>query len=459
MSHEMATRKVMKFRGENHREDAMFFCEIVRDGLKITAQFGNTNKQTKQTSYYERFGERAESVAAAEKRFEALIESRAKNYSTKNRTEEELPAIDETLDAGAFNPALEAEVVGAREPAAAKAASSVYADWLQTQGDVRGELASLFLAGQEDEARHWLAANPTKLFGALDVKLDNEVTDLIWEHGFLRGASLKRQSIDSATDLAELTRAFLALPVARVVTELRFGLAGYESDNDWSGTLAAVAASPQAATLRVLRFDDYTYEDSEISWTAFGDFSPHWSAFPALEDLRIRSGEGGTLGTLALPNLRTFVRVSGGLGESEIGEIFAATWPKLQHLEVWFGSKNYGAAGKPEHLAPLFANPPKSLTHLGIVNCEFLQDVIEPLAKSAVLRQLKTLDLSRGVLTDAEVDLILKHADAFGHLDRIDLSENLIEERGGEIYSRLPHAKVEGQRDFDDDRRYAALGE
>ena len=456
----MATRKVVKFRGENRHGDALYFCEIVRDGVKVTCAFGHTDTPTKQPKYTERSGERAASLADADRRFEALIASRGKNYQAQQRTEEELPAIDETLDAGAFNPSLEAEVATAREPAATKAAASVYADWLQTQNDVRGELAALFLGGQEDDARAWLANNPTKLFGDLDVKLHNEVYDLIWEHGFLRGASLKRQSIDSDTVLAELTRTFLALPVARLVTELRFGLAGYENDNDWSDTLAAIAESPQAAHLRSLRFDDYTSEDCEVSWTAFGDFSPYWPKLQALEALSIRSGEGGTLGELALPNLRKFVRISGGLGEAEIRAIFSSVWPKLEHLEVWFGSTNYGAAGKLEHLAPLLdGRVPASLAYLGIVNCEFLPDMIEPLAKSPVVKQLRTLDLSAGVLMDQDVDVLLRHADAFRHLDRLDLSQNLLEERADEIYARLPNAKIGDQRDNYDDDRYVALGE
>lgn len=456
----MATRKVVKFRGENQREEALYFCDIVRDGVKITAQFGNTNKLTKVTTYTERFGERAPGVEEAIKRFDKLVASRGKNFQSKTTAEEELPEIDETLDAGKFNPALEAELVAARDPGAAKGAATVYADWLQQQGDVRGELASLFLAGQEDEARAWLLANPTKLFGDLDVKLDNEVYDLVWDHGFLRGASLRRKDIDSNTDLAELTKQFLALPVARLVTELRFGLAGYESDNDWTPALAAIVESQQAAQIRVLRFDDYTYEDSEISWTAFGDFSDHWQHLPALEDLRIRSGEGGTLGELNLPALKTFVRVSGGLGEDEIKSIIGATWPKLEHLEIWFGRKSYGAAGTVEHVAALLdGRVPKSLRHLGLVNCELAGDLIEPLAKSPVLAQLKTLDLSKGTLIDEHVDLFLKHADAFKHLDRIDLSDNLLEERGGEIHARLAHAIVDRQREDDPDYRYAALGE
>lgn len=452
-------RTVTKYRGENRKNDRVYFCEFVWDGLKVLATFGNTDPATGQTVITDRGGQRATSEAMAQALFEKLIVTRGKHYTGgQQRTEEERPAA-EALAASHANAALEAEILGARDAAAARAASTVYADWLQQQTDARGELAGLFLGGQEDDARTWLAAHPTKLFGDLDVQLDSEVYDLVWEHGFLRGASLKRKDIDSATDLAELARAFLALPVARLVTELRFGLAGYESDNDWTKTLEVVAASPQAKTLRVLRFDDYTYEDSEISWTAFGDFSAQWSAFPALEDLRIRSGEGGSLGDLALPNLRTFVRVSGGLGEAELADIFAATWPRLEHFEVWFGHQQYGAVGKPEHVTPLLEGRiSPALTHVGLVNCEFLQGLIEPLARSPVLRQLRSLDLSRSTLADDDVDLLLKHADAFAHLDRIDLTENFITDRRAELTARLPHVVLAGQRDLHD-RRYVALGE
>jgi hypothetical protein len=454
----MATRKVIRVRAHNVDGDTSF-CEITLDGLKVITEFGNTDRQTGTAHITGRTAVRAASSDEAAVTFEELVAQHGKAFLTLARFEEVRSAIDETLDAGAFNVALESQVATARDAASSRAASTVYADWLQQQGDVRGELAGLFLGGQEDEARAWFAKNPTKLFGDLDIKLEAEITGLVWEHGFLRAASLKRRNYRD-TGLAELARAFLALPVARLVTELRFGLAGCESNNDWTSTLAVVAESRQAKQLRVLRFDDYTSEDSEISWTAIGDFSAYWGAFPALEDLRIRAGEGGTLGDLALPELKRFERVSGGLGEGEVKEIFAATWPKLEQLDVWFGRSGYGAGGKPEHLATLLdGRMAKSLVKLGLVNCEFVQDLIEPLAKSPILRQLKTLDLSKGTLTDADVDLVLQHADAFAHLDYLDLTENLMESRGAEIHARLPHAAVDGQREYDDERRYAALGE
>ncbi|HLL22946.1 MAG TPA: hypothetical protein VK427_12490, partial [Kofleriaceae bacterium] len=287
----------------------------------------------------------------------------------------------------------------------------------------------------------------------------SEVYDLIWEHGFLRGASLKRGSYASRTKLAELTRQFLALPVARLVTELRFGLAGYENDNDWGPTLAVIAQSVQAPRIRVLRFDDYTGDEQEISWTAYGDFSPYWSELPALEDLRIQSGAGGILGRLELPNLRRFVRVSCSLGDDELRAIADARWPQLEHLEVWTGTRAQNDATAAHFAALLERRAPETLRHLGIVNSEIVGQLVEPLARSPLLRQLRTLDLSKGTLVDEDAPALIAHADAFRHLDRLDLSENMFDTAGAPIRRALANADVSEQRVAEGGYRYVALGE
>lgn len=449
-------RKVVTYRYENPRGEDLYYAEIVHDGLKVRATFGTTNTSKGTSRVFERTGDRYETVEAAEKAVTRILEGRAKSYANKQRTEDLVPAGDTSLAAGASNPALESEVLASRDN---PGPATVYADWLQTQGDLRGELASLFLAGKTAEAQAWIAKHAPRIFGDLDVKLDSELYNLVWTHGFLTGASLKRSNIDSRTKLDAITREFLALPIARFVTSLRFGLSGYENDNDWGDTMVAITSSPQAAQLRSLRFDDYESEDCEISWTGFGDFSSAWASLPVLEELRIRSGEGGTLGAIELPNLRKFVRVSGGLGSEEISSIMAARWPRLEHLEIWFGSEDYGATGNADSLKTLLeGNAPTTLTHLGVVNAAFTHELIEPLVKSVLLPRLKSLDLSKGVLQDGDAEHLIANAKAFRHLTRLDLSENLLEEQLHAIRAALPNAVVDGQRDAEDDR-YVALGE
>lgn len=455
-----AMRKISRIRVENVGNGVVYWCELVLDGVKLRQTYGNTNQRTQEVRIFERTGRRFESPAAVEQEVAKFLETRGKSYATRQRTEDLVPAIEDALAPAATNPALEAEVLAARDDATAAGAASVYADWLQTQGDLRGELASLWIAGKADEASSWLADRAPRFFGELDVKLDSEISDLVWRHGFLGGVSLKRASGDSTTDLAAMTRTFLALPVARFLTALRFGLASHESDNDWTETMRAVAAAPQAAHLRSLRFDDYQSEDCEISWAPFGDFSPFWSAFPVLEELRLRSGAGGTLGVLDLPQLRTFVRESGGLDDDEIRAILEAKWPRLEHLEIWTGDNNYGAAATVEHFAALLdGHAPPKLVHLGLVNSELTHELIEPLARSPLVRRLRVLDLSKGVLKDGDSERLLRHADAFRHLERLDLSENQLDGSVAAIRTALPNAVLDEQRVDGDRDRYVAVGE
>lgn len=457
----MTTRTVVKVRLENPRFDRLFFRELTLDGKKVFVYAGTQQRlsetETRPERVFEQYGVRHPTEAAARASFEKQAEEGKKGWQKFARTESQVAgAGDEGLAPAASNPALEGPLRTAAEPAQA---ARVYADWLQSQGDLRGELAALIQGGRQADADAFLAANANRLLGDLDVALGGGVSGLEWTHGFLTGARLKiRPDADDALDA--LTAAFLALPLARFVTRLRFGLAGFESDNDWTSTLAAVTASPRAAQITALHFTEYTSEDCEISWTPFGDFSAAWTRLPALEELHIRSGQGGNLGALNLPSLKKFVRESGGLAREELDAIVAADWPKLQHLEIWTGREEYGAQGTVGSLARILdGQAAGSLTHLGIVNCEFTPDLIGPLAVSKVLPRLKSLDLSKGVLMDAEALELIRHRAAFAHLQRLDLSENLFNEAGPQLQQALPNAILTDQRYEEDDYRYTAVGE
>lgn len=449
--------KVLKVRLQNERDRQVFFREIVLDGKRVTARSASLHLDSKVEKTFARSGERFASVEEARGRFDRLVAESERNYKKKTVEEVERPDRPEGFAPFFRNPELAAQVMSGGEAPAA-----VYADWLQSQGDIRGELAALHLAGKGGDATNWLEKNAEAVLGELDVKLESEIYDLVFRHGFLRGASLKRGGVDSNTDLAVLTASFLDVPLADFVDQLRFGLASYESDNDWSGTVGAVASSRLAPQIRVLRFDDYTSDECEISWTPFGDFSDAWSRLPALEEIHIRSGAGGTLGEIRSTSLRKLVRESGGLSRAEIASLVSADCPRLEHLEIWLGAEGYGAEGTVDDVAPLFDGQRfPNLVHLGLCNAEITHHLLAPLAASPLLRRLRVLDLSKGVLMDDDVDVLLEHATAFAHLQRLDLSENLFEKRGPEIAARLPGVEVvlHDQRFDGDDYRYAAVGE
>ena len=129
---------------------------------------------------------------------------------------------------------------------------------------------------------------------------------------------------------------------------------------------------------------------------------------------------------------------------------------------MWTGSGNYGAVATTDQLGPILRGEglPR-LTTLGIVNSELSTELLGELAGSALLPRLKVLDLSKGVFTDAEVDGWLRLAPKFRHLKRLDLSENLFEERLDELKAALPNVVLDEQRENygDDEDRYVAVGE
>jgi len=358
------------------------------------------------------------------------------------------------------NAALEAECRASRD---VPGPWSVYADYLLSQGDIIGEIASLAAAGKHGAATRKIREHMGDLIGNEDV-----FPELVFRHGFVVGATFKLD-YQRAVELDEITRQFMTGPLSRFVESLRFGLAGFESDNDWGPTLRTITESPRAPHIRDLRFDHYTRNDQEISWTAFGDFSFAWPRLPSLEYLHLRAG-GGTLGELDLPMLKTFIRETGGLGQEELDAITRAKWPQLEHLELWFGSRSYGATATMTTIEEILETTPPRLRHLGIVNCELVDDVIPALAASDVLPRLHSLDLSKGVMHRRATEALVQNAARFRHLASIDLSENLLEDSHVEaIRGVLDNVIIGEQREYDPDDgdpddddelpRYVAVGE
>jgi uncharacterized protein (TIGR02996 family) len=368
-----------------------------------------------------------------------------------------------TLQPAKIHPELEAQCWASPDDPAPWV---VYADWLMAEGDPLGALAA---TPGDVEAGAQFAVQLSEL------GVEPAHVAIVRRHGFPRVAEIKIHEIDETdpTVLAEIARAVRTISPGRFIDSLRFGLAGYTDRNDWAPTLRALAETPHASKIRELRFDHYEYTDCEISWAPFGDFTGLLAAFPALEVLHLKSGAGGTLGELDLPSLRTLIRESGGLASVEVKAICDASWPRLEHLEIWFGSSNYGADTTIANIRPILEGTHfPQLRHLGIVNCEFVEDAIEALAHSAILPRLSSLDLSKGILARRGVALLEEHARAFRHLASLDLSRNLLEaEHCDRVRAVLDNVILTDQREIDHDDyeeeeqaegalvRYVAVGE
>lgn len=443
---------VVTVRFHNPPPDGQGFRELTLDGRKIVSR--GAVKTNGAVTPLPETTTRCATEATAQSFFDQAVENIRKHFTLMERVTRDVDQPDTTSHRPASNPKLEARVVDAD-------GSQVFADWLQSQGDLRGELAALHVRGDHDRAMRFFEMNLAAFLGALEPELDHRVRDLVWRNGFLAGATLKTDS-QREVALDELTRRFLGLPIARFVTELRFGLAGSDEDNDWEPTLNEVTSWVHAKRVTTLRFDAFDSDESDLAYVGFGDFSAAWKKLPSLEILHIRSGEGGALGALELPTLRTFIRESGALHVSELEAIIAARWPMLERLDVWFGRAAYGSEGTVEHAMRIVQSAPASLRHLGIINSEFLPAFVAAFAASPLLKRLTVLDLAKGTLIDEDVDLFLAHRAAYAHLQRIDVSENLLNTRGDELRAALPNVVLGTQRYgayANENDRYAAVGE
>ncbi len=383
----------------------------------------------------------------------------------REAVEATLPAVDTPIDDNAHAELEQQCLESPDEPGPWE----VYADWLEARGDVRARLATLHRSKATTRIDALIREELRGIADDEDDELededrggaDHEVTVACeLRFGFVRRATIQI-SFEAAISLELVTRRFLASPLARFVDELRFGLAGHENDNDWAPALRAVIAAGRAPQIRALEFSAFDSTDSELSWVGFGDFTNLLEQFPRLERLHIRSGAGGALGALALPNLTTFIRESGGLDGTELSAICRATWPNLAHLEVWTGSSNYGAVATISTLKPILAarGLPR-VRHLGIVNSELSDELIPALARSAILPQLDSLDLSKGVAGEEAAAALVEHAAAFRHLAALDLSANLLAADDiARIAGVLDNVIATDQRPRYGDERYVAIGE
>lgn len=181
------------------------------------------------------------------------------------------------------------------------------------------------------------------------------------------------------------------------------------------------AARGRLPSLRAIFLADVTPEENEISWITQGDISPLLAAYPDLEHLKVRGGNGLRFGALRHPRLRSLVVESGGLSGEVVREIAAADLPALEHLELWFGSADFGGDATVEDLRPMLAGDrfPK-LRHLGLRDSEFSDGIAKLLATSPLARRVEVLDLSLGTLSDEGAEALITSG-VVASLRRLDI--------------------------------------
>ena len=436
------------------------FWAIELDGSSFTARWGKigTQGQSKRQDF--------ESPEEAKREFDKLIASKLKKGYQLAGNAPVHPERSRGSPATAGNPELEAAILANPDDLGSYL---VYADWLQSNGDARGELISVQHARLSADTpelkkreKQLMKAQGGALFGGLEKLLEKDGgLSVTWRLGFLKSARIAREQYDSDLDVAATLRALLALPIAAHLDSLNVGLCEEPGDGNLQPAIDTLVQFAGPQTLRSLFLGDFEYPDqSDISSTSVGDVSALYAAFPKLQSLKLR-GAGAELGKIDLPELREFTFETGGLSTDCVEAISRARWPKLQNLTLWFGDENYGGdAGFDDLEALLAAKGLAQLEELGLVNCSFISGNIDALAKAKVLRQLKRLDLSMGFLMDEDAETLVRHAAAFKHLE-LDVSHNYLTRRGVWLLEKVARSlsSTDQQEANTEGDRYVAVGE
>ncbi|GET41650.1 STM4015 family protein [Microseira wollei] len=227
---------------------------------------------------------------------------------------------------------------------------------------------------------------------------------------------------------------------------------------------ALVAAKEQLPNLKAVFIGDVIDSERQISWLYQSDISPVLVAYPNLEVLQVRGGNGLAFSPVQHENLTAMIVETGGLGRETIAQICALKLPALEHLELWLGRDEYGGDSSIEDLMPILSNQSfPNLTYLGLRNSEYADEIAKALVNAPVLEQIIVLDLSMGTLTD-EGALALLNCPAINQLDLLNVSENYLSD---EMIQRLSELDVEvrannqkQEEDYNDEiYRYCSVAE
>jgi hypothetical protein len=227
----------------------------------------------------------------------------------------------------------------------------------------------------------------------------------------------------------EVFTRFLNTADTAAVTHLVFGYWGAEYEENQADPVALlVDAAAALPNLNALFLGDIISEEAEISWIELGDVTPLLRAYPGLERLDVRGGQGLTLSPLSTTALKVLRFESGGLPAAVVRAVGASDLPSLQTLELWLGVQGYGGDATVADLAPVLSGERlPALTRLGLMDSEIQDEICAAVATAPVVARLSELDLSMGVLTDDGAEALLS-GQPLTHLVELDLSHHYFTE-------------------------------
>ncbi len=361
-----------------------------------------------------------------------------------------------------------------------EASALVFADHLQALGDPRGELVVLLHHRRDYEAREHLRRHSESLLGPLAEytrRLDGVKGEAFtWRRGFIDAAVLGYSVHHAMAETAAPVslegglEALATHPSGQVLSALV--IATNELDDGMHfGPATEVLGRHDWPALRRLRvgrvFSPHDPDttsadfDYQISWMQLADLRTLWARVPRLEALTVQ----GALSTpvlvdVSLPRLKSLRLLSGGLAAENTRAVAQADWPSLESLELWFGDAQYGFSGGVRDLSGLLggARVPR-LRSLGLKNAMFADELIEPLAHSALLARLEVVSLDLGMLSRDGAQALVRNWPKFAHLRELSLTLNCLTDDDVDQLSGLGDTLVLGDQKDPQAERYVSVGE
>jgi hypothetical protein len=267
----------------------------------------------------------------------------------------------------------------------------------------------------------------------------------------------------------------LSMPESTQIEALVFGVWGdgegvCTGDTSSQGLVEKlVSQCHRLSNLKSIFIGDIAYDECEISWLVQSDMSPILKAYPHLELLQVRGGNQLefklTDNQARHDRLKALIVETGGLPRATVQQIYSWDFLALEHLELWFGSEDYGGDCWDRDLPPLLEDLVfPSLTYLGLRNSHFADEMVDMLVKSPLVAGLQVLDLSLGTLTDEGAAKLLDCL-AIRDLEILNVSQSYL---SGAMIDQLRSLDIEviadDQREEEDDddpayRRYCVVSE
>jgi len=442
------------------------FWEVWVEGSALSTRYGKIGAGGQQTV------KKLKSAAEAAKEMAKLIGDKTrKGYVEGGAAGGATTTSSITGTADARNPDLEKAI--AANPSD-RDAYAVFADWLMEQGDPRGELISLQLGNKEKQAQKLIEKHADYFLGPLvehqkvhDEGYNNSRSHLrtpaqeaewqktqkqafLWRNGFIHRVRLSHDSYSDSEwkgNTVDVLDQVLRHPSGRYVVEFAFQSNGDPNENDLQD-LIDLLGKKAPPTTRKITFGDNV---DQISWHHTGDLGKLWKGVPNLRVLEIESGEFD-VGKMVAPALERAIFLTGGLSKACGKHIAAAAMPKIKHLEIYYGSDNYGGHCSVKEVRPLLDRGDlKHLEYLGLKNSMFADDIAKALPGAKVLKTLKTLDLSLGMMTDAGAAALAAAKDSLAHLECLDVHRNFLSKKGVAAIKGICKKVISSEQETADD--------